>query len=40
MAAMAKAGIDGGRAEKEIVRLLATDLMMEPRAGHYRLIDT
>ena len=37
--AMGKAGIDGERAEREVVRLLATDLMMEPKAGHYRILD-
>lgn len=39
VAAMAKAGIPAERAEREVVRLLATDLMMEPRAGHYRVLD-
>lgn len=37
--AMAKAGLDRARAEREVVRLLATDLMMEPKAGHYRILD-
>lgn len=37
--AMAKAGIERTRAEREIVRLLATDLMVEPRAGSYRILD-
>lgn len=37
--AMAKAGLDPVRAEREVVRLLATDVMVEPRAGHYRVLD-
>lgn len=37
--AMAKADLDRGRAEKEIVRMLATDVMVEPRAGFYRVLD-
>lgn len=37
--ALGKAGIPGERAEKEVVRMLATDLMLEPRAGHYRILD-
>ncbi|MFA5944431.1 MAG: hypothetical protein WC876_08200 [Candidatus Thermoplasmatota archaeon] len=37
--AMAKAGIDRSRADREVIRLLATDLMMEPKAGHYRVLD-
>lgn len=37
--AMTKAGIDQARAEREIIRLLATDLMVEPRAGSYRILD-
>ena len=39
VAAMGKAGLPAERAEREVVRLLATDLMMEPRAGHYRVLD-
>lgn len=38
IAAMGKAGIPPERAEREVVRMLATDLLMEPRAGHYRLL--
>jgi hypothetical protein len=37
--AMAKAGLPLDRAEKEVVRLLATDVMVEPRAGAYRVLD-
>lgn len=37
--AMGKAGIDRSRAEREVVRLLATDVMMEPKAGLYRILD-
>jgi hypothetical protein len=37
--AMGLAGIDRARAEREVVRLLATDVMMEPKAGHYRILD-
>ena len=37
--AMGKAGIPAARAEKEVVRLLACDLMVEPKAGHYRVLD-
>ena len=36
---MAKAGLDGARAEREVVRMLATDILMEPKAGVYRLVD-
>jgi len=39
VAAMGKAGLDADRAEREVVRLLATDLMVEPRAGSYRVLD-
>lgn len=37
--AMAKAGLDPKRAEREVVRMLATDVLMEPKAGRYRLVD-
>jgi hypothetical protein len=37
--AMQKADLDRGRAEKEVVRLLATDVMVEPRAGFYKVLD-
>lgn len=34
--ALEKAGLDPKRAEAEIVRMLACDLLVEPRAGMYR----
>jgi hypothetical protein len=37
--AMGKAGLDADRAEREVVRLLATDVMVEPKAGSYRVLD-
>jgi hypothetical protein len=37
--AMGKAGIDRTRAEREVVRMLATDLLLEPKAGSYRILD-
>jgi hypothetical protein len=37
--AMGKAGLDADRSEREVVRLLATDVMVEPRAGFYRVLD-
>lgn len=37
--ALGRAGLDRSRAEREVVRMLATDYLMEPRAGHYRVID-
>lgn len=39
VAAMAKADIPPDRAEREVVRMLAMDLLMEPRAGQYRVLD-
>lgn len=39
VAAMGKADIPRDRAEREVVRMLATDLLLEPRAGHYRVLD-
>ncbi len=33
--AMVKAGIPAARAEKEVVRMLATDIIFEPRVGAY-----
>lgn len=33
-----KAGLDGGRAEREIQRMLACDILTEPRAGYYRML--
>lgn len=37
--ALAKAGLERARAEREVVRMLATDYLMEPRAGTYRVLD-
>ena len=37
--ALTRAGLDKARAEREIVRLLAMDYLMEPRAGSYKVID-
>lgn len=37
--AMGHAGIDGERAEKEILRMLAADVIFEPRAGLYRSLE-
>ncbi len=37
--AMGRAGIPRQRAEKEVVRMLATDVVFEPRTGSYRLLD-
>lgn len=36
--AMVAAGLDAERAEREIVRMLATDYLGEPRAGRYRVL--
>lgn len=36
VAALVKAGLDSERAEAEVVRMLATDVLIEPRAGSYR----
>ncbi|MES2155023.1 MAG: hypothetical protein V4510_07795 [bacterium] len=36
--AMLEAGLDGGRAQSEVVRMLATDFILEPRPGRYRLV--
>lgn len=36
--ALQRAGIDSARAEREILRMLATDYLTEPRAGSYRVI--
>lgn len=38
VAALEKAGIPTDRAGKEIVRMLATDILTEPRAGRYALV--
>ena len=36
--ALGKAGLDKARAEREVTRMLATDYLMEPRAGSYKVI--
>jgi hypothetical protein len=36
--ALLKAGLDRTRAEREIVRMLAMDYLMEPRAGSYQVL--
>lgn len=36
VAAFVKAGLEAERAEAEVVRMLATDVLIEPRAGAYR----
>lgn len=38
--AMHRAGVDRTRAEKELVRLLACDVVYEPVAGRYRALET
>ena len=40
LAALEHAGIDRKRAEAEVVRMLAMDILMEPRAGHYKVLDS
>lgn len=37
--AMRMAGLDVERAEKEITRMLAMDVIFEPRAGSYRSLE-
>lgn len=37
--AMRQAGLDRDRAEKEITRMLAMDVLFEPRAGRYRCLE-
>ena len=39
IAAMRQAGLASDRAEQEIVRMLATDVIYEPRAGHYQALE-
>jgi hypothetical protein len=39
VAALEHAGIERRRAEAEVVRMLAMDILMEPRAGHYKVLD-
>lgn len=36
--ALQLAGLDSARAEAEVTRMLAMDILMEPKAGHYRLL--
>lgn len=38
LAALAAAGLDAGRAHAEVVRMLAMDVLMEPRPGVYRMV--
>lgn len=40
MQCMGKAGLDAARAEKEIVRMLAMDIMYEPKVGHYAMLES
>ncbi|MEA3190372.1 MAG: hypothetical protein QOD77_954 [Thermoplasmata archaeon] len=37
--ALEKAGLERKRAEAELVRMLAMDVLLEPRAGFYRMVD-
>ncbi len=37
--ALQRAGLDATRAEREVMRMLAMDYLMEPRAGTYRVLD-
>lgn len=39
LAAMRKAGLDAERADKEIVRMLAMDVVFEPKAGVYQCLE-
>jgi hypothetical protein len=36
--ALVRSGMDQDRAEAEITRMLAVDVLLEPRAGHYRTV--
>lgn len=36
--ALQLAGLDRDRAESEVTRMLAMDFLMEPKAGHYRVL--
>ncbi len=38
--ALSRAGLDRVRAEKEIVRMLACDVVYEPRAGYYQALSS
>ena len=40
LAALRKAGLDPDRAEKEITRMLAMDVIFEPTAGRYRCLES
>lgn len=37
--ALLRSGLDRERAEREVVRMLACDILTEPRAGRYKVID-
>ena len=37
--ALERAGIDRERGEAEVTRMLATDILVEPRAGCYRMVE-
>lgn len=37
--ALQRAGLDATRAEREVMRMLAMDYLMEPRAGTYRVLE-
>ncbi len=39
VAALQRSGLDFDRAEREVTRMLAADVIFEPRAGHYRHLD-
>jgi hypothetical protein len=36
--ALQLAGLDADRAEAEVTRMLAMDILLEPKAGHYRML--
>jgi hypothetical protein len=36
--ALKLAGLDPDRAEAEVTRMLVMDILMEPKAGHYRVL--
>ncbi len=38
VAALEKAGLDRDRSEAEVVRMLAMDILFEPKAGFYRVL--
>lgn len=39
VATLVKAGLDASRAEKEVVRMLACDVLFEPRPGFYQALE-